>query len=190
MECKQINNLTMKYFDGNISEIELEQLMHHNQKCPSCAEEFEVLKDAIFGIETLPEIDPPLELTANIMAAVANQKHLQVNARQLICWLMGFMGLVVFTYNIIAFVIFPMMGGAPLVSFQSVLRFIYLVIEKAKDGFVAMSLYLGKLMILRNIIFKEYTMFIFLWLAAFVAVGFMLVRKVNMKKNSDFADLK
>lgn len=190
MECKQINNLTMKYFDGYISEIELEQLLRHNQKCPGCAEEFEVLKDAIFEIETLPELDPPLELTANIMTAVLSQEQLHVNGKQLICWIMGFIGLVLFTYNIISYVVFPMMGIAPIVSLQSVLDIIYLLVEKAKDGFVAISLYLGKLMIIRNIIFKEYIMFIFLWLAAFASVGLMLYRMINMKKNNEFAGLK
>jgi hypothetical protein len=190
MECKQISNLTMKYFDGNISELEHEQLLRHNQKCPNCAEEFEVLKDVIFEIETLPDLEPPMELTANIMTAVLNQKQFHVNAKQLTCWGVGFVGLVLFTYNIISYVIFPIMGVAPIVSFQSVLDVMYMVIEKAKDGFVAMSLYLGKLMVIRDIIFREYTMFIFLWLAAFVVVGLMLYRMINMKKNSDFADLK
>jgi hypothetical protein len=83
-----------------------------------------------------------------------------------------------------------MMGVAPIVSFQGLLDMIYLLVEKAKDGFVALSLYLGKLMVVRDIIFREYTIFIFLWIFAFVAVGLMLYRMMNMKKNSDFADLK
>jgi hypothetical protein len=180
----------MKYFDGNISELELEQLLRHNQKCPGCSEEFEVLKDVIFEIETLPDLEPPAGLTANIMTAVLNQKQFHVNAKQLTCWIMGFVGLVLFTYNIISYVIFPMMGVAPIVSFQGLLDMIYLLVEKAKDGFVAISLYLGKLMVVRDIIFREYTIFIFLWIFAFVAVGLMLYRMMNMKKNSDFADLK
>lgn len=190
MQCKQISDIIMKYFDGNISEVEREQLLRHNQGCPECAGEFEVLKDAIFEIENLPEIDPPLNLTANIMTAVASQKHLSVNVRQLICWIVGFVGLVLFTYNMIAYVVFPMMGIAPLVSFQSALDVIYLLVEKAKDGFIAMSLYLGKLLVFRDILFKEYTLFIFLWLATFATAGLMLYRLINMKKKNDFVDLK
>ena len=189
MQCKQISNLMMKYFDGNISELELEQLLRHNQKCPACAEEFEVLKDALYEVEMLPDIEPPLELTANIMAAVANQKHFHVNARQLICWALGFVGLVLFTYNMISYVIFPMFGVAPVVSFQGALNVVYMLIEKIKDGFVAMSLSLGKLLVLRNIIFKEYTMFMFLWIAAFITVGLMLYKVVNMKGKNHIADL-
>ncbi len=51
MQCKQINNHMMKYFDGNISELETEQLMRHLQKCTICADEFEVLREALFEIE-------------------------------------------------------------------------------------------------------------------------------------------
>ncbi|MDF2892436.1 MAG: hypothetical protein K0R80_2803 [Clostridia bacterium] len=190
MQCKQINNLIMKYFDGNISEIELEQLLRHNQKCTDCAEEFELLKDAIYEIEALPEIDPPLELTANIMTAIAEQKHVHVSTRQLICGIVGFVGLVLFTYNIIAYVVFPMMGVAPLVSFQSILEVIYMLIGKAKDGFIAMSLYLGKLLVFRDILFREHTIFIFLWLTMFAVAGLLLYKLINMKNKNNFVDLK
>lgn len=189
MQCKQISDLMMKYFDGNISELELEQLLRHNQKCPDCAEEFEVLKDAIYEVEMLPDIEPPIELTANIMAAVANQKHLNVNARQLICWMMGFVGLVVFTYNMISYVIFPVFGVEPVVSLQGGLNLVYLVIEKLKEGFIELSVYLGKLLVLRNIIFREYTLFIFLWVMTFVAAGMLLYKMIVMKKNSDFSQI-
>jgi predicted anti-sigma-YlaC factor YlaD len=188
MQCKQIDELMMKYLDGNISELELEQLYRHNQKCAACAEEFEILKDAIFEIEELPDIEPPAGLTANIMAAVANQKHFHVNAKQIICWVMGFVGLVLFTYNIISYVLLPMMGIAPLVSFQSVLDVVYMLAGKAKDSFISMSLYLGKLMVLRNILFREYTLFIFLWLTAFAAADIMLYKMIRIKKKRNIAD--
>ncbi|HUV84566.1 MAG TPA: hypothetical protein VMV86_02605 [Methanosarcinales archaeon] len=190
MQCRQISNLTMKYFDGNISEIELEQLLKHNQKCSDCAAEFEVMKDAIYEIEALPEIDPPLELTANIMTSITAQKHFNLNTRQLICAVMGFIGLVLFTYNIIAYVILPMIGITPLVSFQSGLEVIYILVEKAKDSFVNMSLYLGKLLIFRNILFREYTVFISLWLGTFAMVGLLLYKLINMKNKNGFVDLK
>jgi hypothetical protein len=180
----------MKYFDGNISEIEWEQLFRHNQGCPECAGEFEILKEAIFEIENLPDVDPPLNLTANIMTAVESQKHFNINARQLICWIVGFVGLVLFTYNIISYVVFPMFGIAPLVSFQSALDVIYMLAQKAKDGVVAMSVYLGKLLVLRDVLLREHTIFIFLWLAMFVAAGLMLYKLMNMKKKNDFVDLK
>lgn len=190
MQCKEINNLMMKYFDGNISEIELEQLLRHNQKCLDCTEEFEILKDAIYSIATLPEIDPPLELTANIMTAVGEQRHFNVNSIQLICGIIGFVGLVFFTYNIIAYVIFPMMGAAPLVSFHSVLDFIYMLAEKAKDGFVAFSLYLGKLLVIRDTLFREHIVFMFLWLSMFAIVGLLLYRLINMKDRNGFVNIK
>lgn len=189
MQCKQIDDLMMKYFDGNISELELEQLLRHNQKCTRCAEEFEMMKDAIFEIEMLPDIEPPAALTANIMTAVMNQKQLRLGKSQLLCWTIGFVGLVLFTYNIFSYVILPMMGITPLVSFQSVQNLIYSMVSGVKDGFVAMSLYLGKLMVLRSVLFREHTLLIFLWLIVFVMVGLMLYKLMNMKNKNDFADI-
>ena len=48
----------MRYFDGNISELELEMIVNIT-KCRRCAEDFEVLKEAIDTLEELPEIEVP-----------------------------------------------------------------------------------------------------------------------------------
>lgn len=178
----------MKYFDGNISELEMEQLMRHLQKCEACTEEFEVLREALFEIEELPDIDPPAELTANIMTAVYSQKHLQISKWQLVCWSVGFIGLVLFTYNIIAFAILPMIsGGTPLLSAESLLRAAYWVGNLMKDGIVTISISIGKLLILRNIILKDYSVLILIWAVAFAMVDFMLYKLINMKiKKKDF----
>lgn len=183
----------MKYFDGNISELEMEQLMRHLQKCKNCAEEFEVLREALFEIEELPDIEPSAELTANIMTAVysqSSQKRLQVSKRQLICWLVGFIGLVMFTYNIIAFAILPTIsGGVPLFSTASMFRGIYWLGNLMKDGIVAISISLGKLLIIRDIILKDYTMLVIIWAVAFSIVDFMLYKLINMKrKKNDFVN--
>ena len=47
MQCKEISSLVMKYFDGNISELEREMIIRHNDKCSVCAEEFALLRQAI-----------------------------------------------------------------------------------------------------------------------------------------------
>lgn len=186
MQCKQIDDLMMRYFDNNISEIELEQLLRHTQKCAGCAAEFEILKDAIFEIETLPEIEPPEHLTASIMAAVSVQRHVHVSYRQMICWIMGFIGLVLFTYNIFAFVVVPAMGGEPLVSYQSAVQFVYWIAGTLRDGFVGFTLSLGKLLVIRNILFRDYTLYVVLWVVAFAAADILLYRLIKMKNKNDF----
>lgn len=190
MQCKQINYLMMKYFDGNISELELEQLMRHLQICKGCDEEFNLLREALFEIEELPDLEPPAELTANIMAAVYSQKHLQISKRQLVCWLVGFVGLVLFTYNIIAFAIFPMIsGGMPLLSAESLLSAAYWIGNLMKDGLVAAAVSIGKLLIIRDIILEDYTVLVFIWAAAFIMVDLMLYKLMSMKRNkNDFVN--
>ncbi|MGB7604976.1 MAG: hypothetical protein WBL93_05810 [Lutisporaceae bacterium] len=191
MQCKQIKNHTMKYFDGNISELEMEQLMRHIQKCTVCAEEFEVLREALFEIEDLPDIDPPADLTVNIMTEVYSQKQLQISPRQLICWFVGFVGLVLFTYNIIAFMILPMIsGGASLLSLDSLFNVVFWAGNLIKDSIVTLAVSIGKLLVLRNIILKDYTILIFMWLIAFALVDLMLYRLMHGKdKKNDFVNL-
>lgn len=180
----------MKYFDGDISELETEQLMRHIQKCAVCAEEFEVLREALFEIEDLPDIEPPVDLTVKIMTKVLSQKHLQINKRQLICWLVGFIGLVLFTYNIIAFAIFPMIsGGASLLSFDSLIEVVFWAGNLIKDSIIALAVSIGKLLVLRNIILKDYTILLLIWLIAFALVDLMLYKLMHVKgRKNDFVN--
>jgi len=190
MQCKQISNHMMKYFDGNISELETEQLMRHLQKCTVCADEFEVLREALFEIEDLPDIDPPAELTVNIMKEICNQKQLQISKTQLICWFVGFIGLVLFTYNIIAFTIFPVIGSkVTFISLDSFLKVISWVGNLITDSIVALSVSVGGLLTLRNIILEDYTILILIWLVAFALVDLMLYKLMHEKdKKNDFVD--
>lgn len=185
MQCKQIDNLMMKYFDENISELELEQLLRHTNKCTTCAAEFEALKDAIYEIENLPDIEPPEDLTSNIMAAVSLQRHVHIDSKLLSWWLLGFIGLVLFTFNIISYVVIPAMGGTPLVSFQSVIDLVYSMITYVSEGFAAISLSLGKLTVLRDVIFRDYTPYVLLWVGMLAAADVLLYRVLSLKKKTD-----
>jgi len=150
--------------------------------------EFQVLKDALYEIEHLPELEAPEYLTLNIMVAVEEQKSFAINKWQLLSWGVGFLGLVLFTYNIISYVILPMFGIAPLTTLPGLMQMMYGIGEGLKDGFVSLSLMLGKILVLRNLLFKEHLLFIVLWLMTFGAAYFMLYRLSNWKEKNDFAD--
>ncbi|MDF2531710.1 MAG: hypothetical protein K0Q65_1291, partial [Clostridia bacterium] len=51
-------------------------------------------------------------------------------------------------------------------------------------------LYLGKLLVFRDILFREHTIFIFLWLTMFAVAGLLLYKLINMKNKNNFVDLK
>lgn len=189
MQCEQINDIIMKYFDGHISELEHEQLQRHIQKCECCAMEFGVLKDALYEIESLPDIEVPDRLTLNIMIAIEEQKSLAINKWLVLSWGMGFLGLVLFTYNILSYVVLPMLGIAPLTTLPNLMQMLYTVADGLKNGFVSLSLLLGKILVLRNLLFKEHLVFIVLWLLTFGAAYFMLFRLSNWNKKDDFADI-
>jgi hypothetical protein len=189
MQCEQINDIIMKYFDGHTSELEHEQLQQHIQKCQCCAMDFQALKDALYEIECLPELEAPEHLTLNIMMAVEEQKSFVINKWQMLSWGVGFLGLVLFTYNIISYVILPLLGIAPLTTMPSLMQMMYGMGEALKNGFTGLSFLVGKLVVLRNVLFKEHQVLIVLWMMTFVAAYFMLYRLSSWKEKKDFADI-
>jgi len=64
----------MKYFDGNISELEREMIIRHNEKCNRCAEEFEILRNAIDTLEELPEIEVPAGFESRVMEGIISRR--------------------------------------------------------------------------------------------------------------------
>lgn len=67
MNCETSNELIMKYFDGEINDIEEVQLMQHIKSCKTCSEEFVCMKETFSALETSDEINPPEDFEARVM---------------------------------------------------------------------------------------------------------------------------
>lgn len=79
MNCETSNELIMRYFDGEINDIEEAQLMQHLKACKTCNEEFRCMKEAFTALEAVSEIEPPEDFEVKVMdkinALVYSQKQ-------------------------------------------------------------------------------------------------------------------
>ncbi|MDP4092480.1 MAG: zf-HC2 domain-containing protein [Bacillota bacterium] len=67
MNCIMSEEYIMKYFDGNINDIEQAQLKQHIKTCKSCHESFNSMSE-IFGlIREEADIEPPVNFEASVM---------------------------------------------------------------------------------------------------------------------------
>lgn len=70
MNCNASNDYIMKYFDGEINDIENEQLKQHLKFCKKCNEDFKALNEIIGCIEEDILVEPPADFEANIINRV------------------------------------------------------------------------------------------------------------------------
>lgn len=69
MNCKDIQNLSMRYFDGDLDDMEYARLRQHLQNCPGCLSEFEEMNQVMEAIK-LNEVEPPQGFEAKVMERV------------------------------------------------------------------------------------------------------------------------
>jgi predicted anti-sigma-YlaC factor YlaD len=70
MNCEISNDLIMKYFDGDINDIESAQLKQHLKTCGPCSTDFKNMSD-IFGVlERGNPIEPPQNFEAQVMSKI------------------------------------------------------------------------------------------------------------------------
>jgi len=58
MKCREAIEAMMKYFDGEINDIDSYRLKQHIKNCSVCSEQYSLLSDAIDYIESQPLLDP------------------------------------------------------------------------------------------------------------------------------------
>lgn len=67
MNCQESYDYMMKYFDGDMNDIEQAQFRQHLKACKSCSENFESMSE-IFGIlKEESGVEPPLNFEAGVM---------------------------------------------------------------------------------------------------------------------------
>lgn len=77
MNCETANELIMKYFDGEINDIEEAQLMQHLKTCKSCSEEFRCMKEVFATIQAESGIEPPENFEAMVMDKINALEYAQ-----------------------------------------------------------------------------------------------------------------
>lgn len=183
MQCREISDLMMKYFDGNINEIELERLTKHNKGCRQCADEFDALKEAIFAVEDMPELEIPEGFETRIMGKIMDQKAYSINPHVLLFWLIGILGLLVFTANITAYYVVPYLRdcGIFLIVHNAAIYVLSNASAILRECLLAVTLLFGKLLALRDNIFKDYMIATNIIIVIFMCIDLLLVKALKLQ---------
>ena len=70
MSCETSNDYLMKYFDGEINDLEEVQMRQHLKTCSKCNEEFNCMTEIFAALETSGTVDPPEDFEAGVMEKV------------------------------------------------------------------------------------------------------------------------
>jgi len=175
----------MKYFDGNISELEREMIIRHNESCSSCAEEFTVLREAMDAIEDFCEIDVPLGFESRVMGEIRDWKPYSLNPRVVAFWLISILGLMVFSWNMIIFVTVPLIRESGiLIAAQNVIIYGASVVSDILYRLlVTASVLLGKLLVLRNVVLRDYVIGLTMIVLAFMGINMFLLHRRQPQEN-------
>lgn len=74
MKCNEAEVLIMEYFDGGLKKEKLDLLLEHFKECEECEIEFNALREVIDAVEALPELEPALDFTKNVMITVEQKR--------------------------------------------------------------------------------------------------------------------
>ncbi len=185
MQCRETNDLIMKYFDHDISELEIEMLLKHNEKCPGCALEFDAMKEALSALEELPLLEVPEGFEAKVLESIRMRDAAVNHAQSLVFWLIGILGLIIFACNMMSFVIIPYIrdSGILLIAQNVIIYAVTGVLELLREALVTLSLSVGKLLILRNVLLRDYMDAVMMVVFAFVGMNLLLISKLKLQED-------
>lgn len=182
MQCKEINDLVMKYFDGYISELEYEMILKHNEKCTECALEFQVLKEAIGALEELPEVEVPEGFEGRVMEGIKASRAYSVNPKVVLLWLVSLLGLTVFTWNMMSFVVIPYVKeSGVLIMAQNLIIYGFTFIENLlRDIVIMSSVLLGKILVVRNVLLRDHITMVTAIVLTFTGASILMINRLKL----------
>jgi hypothetical protein len=86
MNCKMADNYMMKYFDGEINDIEDVQFRQHLKTCERCRQEYDCMVEIFATIESSATAEPPEDFEASVMEKVneLEKKRMERRTRMLV----------------------------------------------------------------------------------------------------------
>jgi len=82
VNCKNIEESMMRYFDSGLNDIETAQMKQHLKSCGKCREDFENLNGVFDFLKTDVSIDPPGDFEANVMHRLRSIEEAQRKKRE------------------------------------------------------------------------------------------------------------
>ncbi|HYE84274.1 MAG TPA: zf-HC2 domain-containing protein [Clostridia bacterium] len=185
MQCKEINDLVMKYFDGNISELEREMIIKHNESCDRCAEEFAVLREALDTLEEFPEIEAPVGFEARVIDGIRSRAAYSLSPQMVAFWLISVLGLIIFAWNMVIFVAVPFIRESGLlIAVQNVIIYGATIVSGIlREMLVTVSVLLGKVLVLRNVLLRDYFISLTMLVLAFMGINLFLIHRRKLQEN-------
>ncbi|WP_238554321.1 anti-sigma factor [Geomicrobium sp. JCM 19038] len=74
MSCLKHSDSIHRYFDGEMTQIEREQLYRHLEGCSECQEHYDEVKKSIALVQSASHIQAPKDFTENVMSALPHKK--------------------------------------------------------------------------------------------------------------------
>lgn len=74
MSCLKHSDSIHRYFDGEMTQIEREQLYRHLEGCSECQEHYDEVKKSIALVQSASHIQAPKDFTENVMSALPQKK--------------------------------------------------------------------------------------------------------------------
>lgn len=180
MECGKMSDLIMKYLDGNISEVELKLLNRHMISCEKCSKEFEIMTEISELINELPEISAPADFESKVMHRIKQQKA----QTSMVNMLIGAVGLFIFAYYMILFVIVPFFQERG--AFQMILGYSSFILNLIGEYITRIIVYLPitieNLLILRSILIKDYMNIMLLIASGVILLNMGLIKVINLQQ--------
>lgn len=86
MNCEMSKNYIMKYFDGEINDMEEVQFKQHLKSCRSCSDEFNCMESIFTSLEEQTDIKPPSNFEAMVMdkVGVIEKQRSEKNSKRLV----------------------------------------------------------------------------------------------------------
>jgi hypothetical protein len=78
MICQTYEESMMKFFDGELNDIETAQLKQHFKSCQKCGKEFEELSSILGCIQNDFDIEPPLDFEAQVMSRISTLQAVEI----------------------------------------------------------------------------------------------------------------
>lgn len=86
MNCEMSKNYIMKYFDGELNDIEEVQFRQHLKSCSCCSDEFNCMEAIFATLGAQKDIEPPDNFEAMVMdkVGVIEKQRSEKNSRRLV----------------------------------------------------------------------------------------------------------
>lgn len=176
MECRQISDLMMKYFDCDIDDKENIILNSHIASCPKCMEEFLALKTALNFVEELPELTLSDDFDMRVMNTIKAQgsKKAQTVTRT---FGIGVIGMLIFICYLAFFITIPLLikSGVMNIAIHYIAAFVGVVVDILLSALMEVLMFMAKFFSIREMFIGNF-MYIINFALIAIALNVILIQ--------------